>query len=185
MDAVWGDWPPATVAKSIQVYVSRLRKEARGRQARDTLAGLRPARRADRLDLACFRALVGEARRRRPGPSRGELRKALALWRGPALADLAYETFAQPDTTQLDELRLAALEKRIDADLAIGEHGRLIGELEALVAQHPLRERLRGQLMLALAHSGRQADALTACQAARTTLVEEPRDRACRWSGPA
>src|SRR5439155_12364682 len=101
------------------------------------------------------------------------LRAALALWRGPPLADLPWEPFAQAEIVRLDELRLAALEDRIDADLALGRHGQLIGELEGLVAEHPLRERLRGQLMLALYRAGRQADALAVYQRARRTLVDE------------
>src|SRR5438552_90027 len=101
------------------------------------------------------------------------LRSALALWRGPALADLAWEPFAQGEIVRLEELRVAALEDRIDADLALGRHGQLVGELERLASEHPLRERLRGQLMLALYRSGRQADALAVYQRARRTLVEE------------
>ena len=101
------------------------------------------------------------------------LREALAVWRGPALADFAYEPFAQSEIARLEEARLAALEERIDADLASGEHARLVGELEALVREHPLRERLRGQLMLALYRSGRQADALEAYRDARGGLLDE------------
>ena len=120
-----------------------------------------------------FRRCVAQAADADPATAAARLREALALWRGPALADLAYEPFAQAHAAQLEELRFSALEQRIDADLAVGEHAQLVGELEALAAQHPLRERLRGQLMLALYRSGRQADALAAYQAARTTLVEE------------
>ena len=98
---------------------------------------------------------------------------ALALWRGPALADFAYESFAQPAIARLEEIRLAALELRIDANLALGRHDELIGELEALIAEHPLRERLRGHLMTALYQSGRQAEALDVYQDARRALVDE------------
>ena len=101
------------------------------------------------------------------------LREALALWRGPALADFAYEPFAQSEIARLEESRVAALEDRIDADVASGEHARLVGELEALVREHPARERLRGQLMLALYRSGRQADALAAYREARGWLRDE------------
>ena len=113
--------------------------------------------------------------RQRADPERAaeKLREALALWRGPPLADLAYEPFAQAEIARLEELRLAALEQRIDAELAIGRHAELAGELEALVAEHPLRERLRGQLMLALYRSGRQAEALEAFRHARESLVDE------------
>ena len=100
------------------------------------------------------------------------LRDALGLWRGPPLADLAYESFAQAEIARLEESRLAALADRIDAELALGEHARLVGELEALVREHPLRERLVGQLMLALYRSGRQADALETYRRAREWLSE-------------
>ena len=101
------------------------------------------------------------------------LRSALALWRGPALADFTYEAFAQPAIVRLEELRLAALESRIDADLALGRHLDLVGELQGLLLEHPLRERLRGQLMLALYRSGRQAEALEAYRDGRRVFVEE------------
>ena len=101
------------------------------------------------------------------------LREALSLWRGPALADFAYESFAQAAIARLEEIRLAAVELRIDADLALGRHDELVGELEALVAEHPLRERLRGHLMTALYRSGRQAEALDAYKDARRALVDE------------
>jgi DNA-binding SARP family transcriptional activator len=173
VDAVWGDAPPATVAKSIQVYVSRMRKELGDGRLVTRSPGYALHVEPSELDLACFQALVAQAADADPAPAAARLREALALWRGPALADLAYEPFAQAHAAQLEELRFSALEQRIDADLALGDHAQLVGELEALAAQHPLRERLRGQLMLALYRSGRQADALAAYQAARTTLVEE------------
>ena len=101
------------------------------------------------------------------------MREALAIWRGPPLADLAYEPFAQTEIARLEELRLAALDRRIDADLASGRHADLVGELQALVAEHPLRERLRCQLMTALYRSARQAEALDVYSAARRKLSEE------------
>ena len=101
------------------------------------------------------------------------LGEALELWRGEPLADLRYQSFAQPEIARLTERRVAALEDRIEADLAIGQHHELVGELEWLVAHHPYRERLHGQLMLALYRCGRQADALHAYQQARSTLVEQ------------
>ena len=101
------------------------------------------------------------------------LREALGLWRGPALADFALEPFAQVEIARLEERRTAAREDLLDAELELGRHAQLVGELEALVAEHPLRERLRGQLMLALYRSGRQAEALEAYREARETLVEE------------
>ncbi len=111
---------------------------------------------------------MGASRRSRPE----RLREALALWRGPPLAEFAYEPWAQAEIGRLEELRLSALQDRIDADLALGRDGELVGELERLVSEHPLSERLRGQLMLALYRSGRQAEALAAYRAARETLVE-------------
>jgi predicted ATPase/DNA-binding SARP family transcriptional activator len=108
-----------------------------------------------------------------PRRAAGHLREALAIWRGPALADLGFESFAQGEIARLEELRLAVLEDRIDADLACGRHAELVGELEALVAEHPLRERLRRQLVLALYRGGRQAEALEAYRAARQMLSEE------------
>jgi DNA-binding SARP family transcriptional activator len=101
------------------------------------------------------------------------LREAQALWRGRPLADLEFERFARIDVERLEELRLAACEDRIDAELALGRHGMLIAELEALVAEHPLRERPRGQLMLALYRSGRQADALDTYRSGRSLLSDE------------
>ena len=108
-----------------------------------------------------------------PRSAAQKLRRALALWRGPPLAELAYEPFAQAEIVRLEELRWAALEQRIDADLAAGRHTELVGELEALIAEHPLRERLRCQLMLALYRSGRQAEALDVYRHARRELSEQ------------
>jgi DNA-binding SARP family transcriptional activator len=173
IDELWGASPPATAAKSLQVMVSKLRK----RLGDDRLATHPPGYvlrvEPAALDLARFEQLVGEARQAAPESAARKLRQALALWRGPALADLAYESFAQAEIARLEELRLAALDQRIDADLATGRHAELVGELEALVAQHPLRERLRCQLMLALYRSGRQAEALDAYRSARRELSEE------------
>ena len=173
VDELWGESPPATVAKSIQVYVSRLRKElGPGRlvtRAPGYVLQLDPSE----LDVACFERLVAEARRADSRTAAEKLREALALWRGSPLADLAYEAFAQPEIARLAELRLAALEERLEADLATGRHAELVGELDALIAEHPLRERLRHQQMRALYRSGRQAEALEAYRRARTLLVDE------------
>ena len=153
--------------------VSRLRKKlGDGRlatQAPGYVLRVEPAE----LDLARFEQLVDEARRATPATAAEKLRQALALCRGPPLADLAYEPFAQTEIARLEELRLAALDQRIDADLAAGRHAELVGELEALVVQHPLRERLRCQLMLALYRSARQAEALDVYRAARRELSED------------
>ena len=173
IDELWGDGPPMTAAKTIQVHVSRLRK----RLGEGRLATRAPGYvlRVDpwELDLDRFQQLVGEARGADPRDGAVKLRQALALWRGPALADLAYEPLAQAEIARLEELRLAALEQRIDADLANGRHAELVGELEALVAEHPLKERLRCQLMLALYRSARQAEALDAYREAHRELSEE------------
>jgi DNA-binding SARP family transcriptional activator/RecA/RadA recombinase len=173
VDEVWGGSPPATVAKSVQVYVSRLRKELGDGRLVTRSPGYLLQVEPSEVDLARFQALVAEAAGADPAAAAAKLREALGLWRGPPLADLAYEPFAQSHVARLEDLRFTALEQRIDADLASGEHARLAGELEALVAQHPLRERLRGQLMLSLYRSGRQAEALAVYQAARATLVDE------------
>jgi DNA-binding SARP family transcriptional activator len=172
IDALWGTELPSTAAKTVQVYVSRLRKELGDRLVtRAPGYALRVER--SELDLAQFEQLLAEAQRSEPARAGATLRRALALWRGPALADLAYESFAQPEIARLEELRWAALEQRVDADLAAGRHAELIGELGALVAEHPLRERLRAQLMLALYRSGRQAEALSAYRQAQRELSDE------------
>src|SRR5207247_3178767 len=110
--------------------------------------------------------------RRLPGAAE-LLREALTIWRGPPLADFTYEPFAQSEIAHLEEMRLAAVEERIDADLACARHGDLVVELESLIREEPGRERLRGQLMLALYRSGRQAEALEVYRQTRQTLIEE------------
>ena len=176
-DELWGERPPASAAKTVQAYVSNLRK-ALGDGVLVTRGHgylLQTAR--GQLDVDRFEVLVDAGRTALgEGDARGaseRLREALALWRGPPLADFAYEPFAQAEAARLEEERLAALEDRIDADLALGRHAALVGELEALVREHPLRERLQGQLMLALYRSGRQADALERYQQARRKLTDE------------
>ena len=172
IDELWGAEPPATGAKSVQVMVSRLRKKLGDGQIATHPPGYVLRVDPAELDLAHFERLVGEARGAAPENAGHKLRQALALWRGPPLADLAYQPFAQAEVARLEELRLAALDQRIDADLAAGRHAELVGELEALVVRHPLRERLHCQLMVALYRSSRQADALYAYRAARRELVE-------------
>ncbi len=173
IDELWGDEPPETAANVLQGYVSHLRKELGPdvllTRAPGYLVQLEPGR----LDLHRFERLLDEARAETAERAAATLREALALWRGPALADFAYEPFAQAEIARLEELRLVALERRIEADLAAGRDAELAGELEGLVSKHPLRERFRGQLMLALYRSGRQAEALEAYQAARRALVDE------------
>jgi DNA-binding SARP family transcriptional activator len=171
IDELWGARPPATAVKSVQVYVSRLRKllptGALETRAPGYLLEVAP----DQVDLLRFERLVAAARRVEPADASRLLREALALWRGQALAEFE-EPFAKAEAGRLEHQRLAALEERLDADLALGRHAELVGELEALVAEHPHRERLRAQLMLALYRCDRQADALAAFRDARTALDE-------------
>jgi DNA-binding SARP family transcriptional activator len=173
IDEVWGPDPPKTAGASLQNYVSRLRKVI----GADALVSQPPGYmlRVDpeRFDLARFERLVAEARSAEPRERAEKLRAALALWRGPALDDLAFEPFARDEVGRLEEARLAALEDCMDAELELGKDGELIGELEELVEQQPLRERFRAQLMRALYRAGRQADALDAFQEAREVLTEE------------
>ena len=179
IEELWGEHPPATAAKTVQVHVSRLRKAlASGGDLIVTRErGYRLELDPDRLDAHRFERLLAQARDElaadRPRQAAAALDEALALWRGEPLADLAYEPFAQREVARLADLRVAALELRIDARLALGGHAEVIGELEALIAEHPFRERLRAQLMLALYRADRQADALQAYQDARRKLVEE------------
>jgi DNA-binding SARP family transcriptional activator/streptogramin lyase len=172
-DGLWGERPPKTAGTALQVHVSALRKllsaERLERRAPGYLLHVEP----EELDLARFELLCAEARGREPEAAAAALVEALALWRGRPLADFAYDSFAQGEIARLEELRLAAIEQRIDAELACGRHAELIGELEALVGEHPLRERLREQQILALYRCGRQAEALEAYRQARQTLVEE------------
>lgn len=180
IDELWPGEPPPSAAKIVQVHVSRLRKALDGTGEGILLTRghgyeLRVA--ASELDLERFRALLEDGRGAlaagEPDRAADTLRRALALWRGPALADFAYDSFAQEEIARLEELRLAALEERIEADLAVGRHDAVVQELEQLVARHPLRERLRGQLMLALYRSGRQAEALDVYRHARKTFADE------------
>src|SRR5919198_1380617 len=173
VDALWGDQPPRTAATSLQNFISQLRKllgpESLVTKPPGYLLRVEP----DELDLERFRGLVDEARSEPPDARAAKLRKALELWRGPALADLGFETFAQSEIGRLEELRLAVVEDRIEAELEAGHHGEIVGELEAFADEHPLRERLRAQLMLALYRSGRQAESLQIYHDTRRVLVEE------------
>jgi len=173
IDALWGASPPITCGKSIQVYVSRLRKAIADDRLVTRAPGYVVYVDSTELDLARFEELVAEARRASPETASAKLREALALWRGPPLADLAYEQFAQAEIARLEEMRLGAVEQRIESDLTLGHHAELVAELETLVARHPLRERVRHQLMLALYRSERQAEALEAYRQARQELSDE------------
>ena len=173
IEDLWAGRPPATAAKVLRTYVSQLRKalgDARDRHRGRAAYELRVE--PDCLDLHRFERLVTEARVAEPPAAAQSLREALALWRGPPLAEFAYEPWAQPEIDRLEELRLEALQERIESDLALGASAELVAELELLVGQYPLREGLRVQLMLALYRSGRQAEALAAYRDARRALVE-------------
>jgi len=173
VDELWGERPPATAAKNVQVYVSHLRR-ALGDGVLDTQApGYVLRLEPGRLDAERFRMLMEEARRHEPAQASERLGQALALWRGPPLADFSYDSFAQDEIRRLEELRLSALEDRIEADLALGRHEDVLPELETLARENPLREHLQGLLMLALYRCGRQAEALEAYRALRGRLVDE------------
>jgi predicted ATPase/DNA-binding SARP family transcriptional activator len=175
VDAVWDEHPPAGAANALQALVSRLRRLLPG-VVESHPSGYRLAVAAEAVDAARFEALALAGRERLgsdPGRARELLGEALALWRGPALADAADAGFAGPALARLDDLRLQALEDRVEADLAAGASDRLVAELEELVAAHPLSERLGGQLLRALALRGRQADALGAYERLRARLAEE------------
>ncbi len=170
---LWGESPPKTAATSLHNLVSQLRKELGPETLVTQAPGYVLQVRSDQIDAHRFEQMLKSARRAEPEKRRALLQDALALWRGPPLAEFAFDDFAQAEIRRLDELRLVALESRIDADLDLGRHGDVVGELEALVAQHPLRETFRRQLMLALYRSGRQVEALDVYQDARTRFVEE------------
>jgi YVTN family beta-propeller protein len=187
IDDLWGEHPPPTALKTLQAYVSRLRKalgdaEELGRrsptgrlvtQRHGYVLFVKPGE----LDVDRFRERAEHGRAALAAGEAEEaarlLREALALWRGPPLSEFAYEAFAAPAIAQLEELRLAALEERCEADLALGRDHELVGELSGLVQRNPLRERLRAQLMIALYHCGRQAEALDVYQEFRQALSEE------------
>jgi predicted ATPase/DNA-binding SARP family transcriptional activator len=180
IDELWGERPPRTARAALQGYVARLR-HALGEGSTEVLVtepgGYRLRVAPGAFDLERFEGLLRAARRAAVDGDHAvackRLREGLSLWRGPPLADLAFESSAGLEVSRLEEARLDALEERIDADLALGRDAQLVGELQALVAQHPLRERFRAQLMLALYRAGRQADALDAYRDARRVLVEE------------
>jgi peptide/nickel transport system substrate-binding protein len=177
IDALWGERPPPSVNQSLDSYVSRLRRVLGHDRLLRRPPGYVLVLDPGELDLARFEELVASARevsaRGDAAEASSMLHTALALWRGPALADVLYEPFATVEAERLEERRLVALEERLDADLAAGQGPGLVLELEALVRQHPLRERLLGQLMLALYRSGRHGDALALLQATRQRLAGE------------
>ena len=173
VDALWGEQPPRTAATSLQNFVSQLRKLLGPETLVTKPPGYELRLAGEQLDLQRFRRLVDEARGEPPEERAERLQLALALWRGPPLADLGFESFAQSEIARLEESRLAVVEDRIEAELEAGRHAELAGELETLAEEHPLRERLRAQLMLALYRAGRQAEALQIYHDTRRVLVEE------------
>jgi DNA-binding SARP family transcriptional activator len=182
MDELWGGRAQAPSAKAMHVQISRLRKSLAAHPGGDGLIvthGSGYALTVDpaRLDAHHFEELIAQGTEEfaagRPGPASAALERALALWRGAPLADLAYERFTQSEIARLDELRLAAIEQLVDAELALGRHADVVGRLHGLIDDNPYRERLRAQLMLALYRCDRQADALQAFQDARRALVDD------------
>ena len=177
VEELWGESSPQTAPKVIQNHVSQLRRALGDGLLVTEGSGYRLQLEPGSVDVARFEELLAEGRRTleqgNAEAAAGLFRESLELWRGSPLADVAFEPFAQAEIARLEERRLVAVEERIEADLALGKHDDLVGELEALIAKSPLRERIRAQLMLALYRSGRQSEALAAYQDARSTLVEE------------
>ena len=188
VDDLWAGEPPESGVAALQVRISQLRKALgpAGERVRTQPPGYVLRVEPDELDLNRFELMLARAEGAAPAEAATTLRDALGLWRGAPLADFAYEPFAQAAIGRLEDLRLLALEKRIDADLSLGRHGELVGELETIVREHPLRERPRGQLMLALYRSGQAggcARGLSGRPAARSsTSSESTRRRRCRGS---
>jgi predicted ATPase len=174
---LWGETPPATAANTLQVNVSQLRKAVGAERLAREGGGYVARLENGELDLQRFERATAAGRdalaRGDHAAAAARLEEALALWRGPALADVAYEPFAAPEIARLEELRLVATEDLVDARLALGRHAELVGELEALAAEHPLRERFVGRLMLALYRAGRQVEALDVYRRTRERLVDE------------
>jgi YVTN family beta-propeller protein len=173
VEELWPEGAPATAAKIVQLYVSQLRKVIGPERLLTTSSGYMLRTEPGEVDAERFECLVDEAAESDPGTARELLARALALWRGPAFGEVADGSSAQWEAARLDELRLSAVEDRVDRELALGRHAAVAAELPRLIREYPLRERLRGQLMLALYRAGRQSDALEAYRAARETLVDE------------
>src|SRR5437763_6753201 len=177
VEDLWGDEPPETATKALQGYVSQLRKALGADRLLTKPPGYSLRVEAGELDLDRFERLLREGRELLGSgefkAAAKRLAEALELWRGTPFAEFESEPFARDAGARLEDARLAALEERIEVDLALGRHARLVSELEQLVAQEPLRERPRAQLMLALYRSGRQADALELYRRTRETLSEE------------
>ena len=173
IEDVWGAHPPANATKSLHVYVSQLRRSLGADVIQTRPPGYALRIEPGQLDLGRFERLRDEAARADPQIAADKLHEALALWRGSPFADFTYDAFAQTTIARLEELRLGALEERIEADLQLGRHAEIVAEVTTLVQEHPLRERIRGAQMLALYRSGRQAEALATYQDGRRALVDE------------
>ena len=173
VDALWGEEPPEPASNALQVAVHELRKRLGAARIERVGSGYRLRLAPGELDLATFTELCERAAEADPADAAALLREALALWRGVPLAGVGEARFAAAEADRLEALRLAALERRVEADLALGRHADLVPELEALVREHPYREPLRRQLMLALYGAGRQAGALEAYRQARSLFVAE------------
>ena len=176
IDEVWGEEPPETARNALQSYASHLRKALGAERLEGSRAGYRLRAEPSELDAVRFQSLLRDARRLLPIDARaavGAFDHALALWRGPAFADLATDPSLRAEAARLNDMKLGALEDRIEAQLTIGQLGEVTGELEGLTSRHPLRERFWEQLMLALYRSGRQAEALAAFQRSRAILADE------------
>ena len=194
IDELWGESPPAGARQTLRAYVSKLRRAMGSNGAASAVGGDSARKPGDgvlltrghgyllevapgELDLDRFAETAERGRDAlaagRPEDAARLLREALSVWRGPPLAEFSYERFAQTEIAQLEELRLGAVEDCVEAELALGHARELVAELRNLVTRHPLRERLRGQLMLALYRSGRQAEALEVYQEFRRTLSEQ------------
>jgi DNA-binding SARP family transcriptional activator len=173
VDRLWGEEPPPTAVTSLHNAVSQLRKLLGAETLETRAPGYVLRADPESLDLTRFERLLREARAAPAADRSRLLQEALDVWRGPPLAEFAYDAFAQSEVRRLDELRLTAVEDRIDADLEAGRANDVVPELESLVAAEPHRERLRTQLMLALYRTGRQGDALQAYQDARRTLADD------------
>ena len=173
IDLIWGEHAPRTATTSLQNAVSQLRRDLGADIVETRAPGYVLAADSDEIDAVRFEALLAQARGLPAAERAALLRSALALWRGPALADLAGEEFTQGEIRRLEELRLDALEERIAADIDLGLHREVIGELETLAALTPLRERVCALRMLALYRSGRQAEALRVFREIRTAFVDE------------
>lgn len=190
IDQLWPDDAPRDVANALQAHVSKLRRalgsaDVVEMRPRGYVLHLEPKQ----VDVTRYEALVAAGRDAVADPARAAalLRDAEAQWRGAALADFVYEEWAQPIIARLADLRVAATEDRVEAELALGDHAALVSDLDALVQENPLRERLRGQLMIAMYRAGRQADALRVFQEGRVILGDElglDPDRSCVASRP-